>query len=159
MQKCPSDFSFFICTLELRTRGRDCGTGWGWLGSGRWERSPIPGVSTGCWVPGAGTAATPLYPSCTHWGVWAGFEPESPKIFMGCWTLGCKCGLELLVRWELYAGLREATGTVSAVKIPFSGETQVIDTGFAPGVAGRENKDEWKMCWRNCETDPSQGGD
>lgn len=57
--------------------------------------------------------------------------------------LRCKCRLELLVGWELYAGLREAT--VSAVKILFSGETQVIDTGFAPAVAGGENKDEWKM--------------
>lgn len=47
--------------------------------------------------------------------------------------------------WEFYAGLREAAEAVSAVRIPFSGETWVIDTGFAPGVAGGENKDEWKI--------------
>lgn len=46
----------------------------------------------------------------------------------------------------MYAGLRKATGAVSVVKITFSGETQVIDTGFAPVVAGGGNEDEWKMC-------------
>lgn len=106
-------------------------------------------MGTGCRVPGQELQPLPCSPPAPTVGCGLGLSLKSKDLHVrldpGSY-LGCKCRLEFLVGWVLCAGLREATEAVSAVKIPFSGETLVIDTGFAPGVAGGESKDEWKTC-------------
>lgn len=62
---------FFFLYLHVGTQHKREGL-WDTVGlAGKWERSPIPGMGTGCRVPGAGTVAAPLCPSCTHCGIWA----------------------------------------------------------------------------------------